>query len=81
MTQSLGQILYHKQEIIESILDSLKKKHSLACASILELLTCFAKDLNEEIYSFFDQICSTLLSLATHPDPKVIEVSVMLISS
>ncbi|TPX33347.1 hypothetical protein SmJEL517_g03788 [Synchytrium microbalum] len=55
--------LYHKDRILDVLLESIAVKDSMAYHPLLELLTAFVQDLQEELYSDFDRICACLSKL------------------
>ncbi|KAH6600372.1 hypothetical protein BASA50_002383 [Batrachochytrium salamandrivorans] len=68
---SLMQILYHKERIVEIIVEHLAIRDSLAIQPILSLVTALAKDLQEEFYPHFPTVFISIISLvkaSTHPD-------------
>ena len=66
-------LLYHKNKIINLLIEELQKENSLAMETLLELSTCIARDLQDEFYPFFPQILIVLVKLLDPNNPKLLE--------
>ncbi|GBB97092.1 hypothetical protein RclHR1_02910020 [Rhizophagus clarus] len=71
--QSLPQLLYHKEKIVEILENNLKVEDSLALEPLLDLVTKLAKDLEIEFYSYFERIFACIIPLTKHRDIKTLE--------
>uniref|UniRef100_U9SZI5 Uncharacterized protein n=1 Tax=Rhizophagus irregularis (strain DAOM 181602 / DAOM 197198 / MUCL 43194) TaxID=747089 RepID=U9SZI5_RHIID len=71
--QSLPQLLYHKEKIVEILERNLKVEDSLALEPLLDLVTKLARDLEIEFYSYFERIFACIIPLTKHRDIKTLE--------
>ncbi|CAI2171430.1 13286_t:CDS:10 [Funneliformis geosporum] len=71
--QSLPQLLYHKEKVVEILEKHLKVEDSLALEPLLDLITKFAKDIEIEFYSYFERIFACIVPLTKHRDVNTLE--------
>ncbi|CAG8576266.1 3030_t:CDS:10 [Funneliformis caledonium] len=71
--QSLPQLLYHKEKVVEILEKHLKVEDSLALEPLLDLTTKFAKDIEIEFYSYFERIFACIVPLTKHRDVNTLE--------
>ncbi|CAJ0900983.1 2569_t:CDS:10 [Entrophospora sp. SA101] len=71
--QSLPQLLYHKEKIVEILEKHLKVENSLALEPLLDLVTKFARDLELDFYPFFERIITVILPLTKHRNVETLE--------
>ncbi|KAI1314951.1 U3 snoRNP protein [Mortierella claussenii] len=71
--QTLPQLLYHKEQVINLLVKNLEEGNVLALEPILDLTTQLSKDLDGELYVYFDRILEAILPLVEFRDVKVIE--------
>ncbi|RIA94698.1 hypothetical protein C1645_709313 [Glomus cerebriforme] len=71
--QSLPQLLYHKEKIVEILEKNLRVENSLALEPLLDLVTKLAKDLEIEFYSYFERIFACIIPLTKYRDIKILE--------
>ncbi|KAI9366155.1 hypothetical protein DFJ73DRAFT_163560 [Zopfochytrium polystomum] len=73
-TQSLQQILYHKQLIVDQLVSFLEVPNTPALEPLLNLVTLLARDLQEEFFPYFFRVMETVTKLLKpESDPKRIE--------
>ncbi|PVU97840.1 hypothetical protein BB561_000281 [Smittium simulii] len=58
--QTLPQILYHKDSIINLLIECLNKQNSLALQPLLEITTSLARDLQSEFFPYYIPILSAI---------------------
>nr|CAG8462811.1 15738_t:CDS:10 [Entrophospora candida] len=68
--QSLPQLLYHKEKIVEILEKHLKANFF---KRILSLVTKFARDLELDFYPFFERIITVILPLTKHRNVETLE--------
>ncbi|KAF9948490.1 U3 snoRNP protein [Mortierella alpina] len=71
--QTLPQLLYHKDQIVELLIKNLNDGNVLALEPILDLTTQLSKDLDQELFPYFDRLLTAILPLVEFRDVKVIE--------
>ncbi|KAF9352647.1 U3 snoRNP protein [Mortierella sp. AD094] len=71
--QTLPQLLYHKEQVVDLLIKNLNEGNTLALEPILDLTTQLSKDLDEELFPYFDRILAAILPLVEFRDVKVIE--------
>ncbi|KAG0201811.1 U3 snoRNP protein [Mortierella sp. GBA30] len=71
--QTLPQLLYHKEQVVELLIKNLNEGNVLALEPILDLTTQLSKDLDQELFPYFDRILTAILPLVEFRDVKVIE--------
>ncbi|KAG0375311.1 U3 snoRNP protein [Mortierella sp. AD032] len=71
--QTLPQLLYHKEQVVELLVKNLNEANYLALEPILDLTTQLSKDLDDELFPYFDQLLKAILPLVDFRDVKVIE--------
>ncbi|KAF8986162.1 U3 snoRNP protein [Entomortierella lignicola] len=76
--QTLPQLLYHKDQVVDLLIKNLNEGNVLALEPILDLTTQLSKDLDEELFPYFDRILESVLPLVEFRDVKVIEYSAQL---
>lgn len=74
--QTLPQLLYHKDRVVELLIKNLNDGNVLALEPILDLTTQLSKDLDDELFPYFDRLLTAILPLVEFRDVKVIEVSI-----
>jgi hypothetical protein len=74
--QTLPQLLYHKDRVVELLIKNLNDGNVLALEPILDLTTQLSKDLDEELFPYFDRLLTAILPLVEFRDVKVIEVNI-----
>ncbi|KTW29167.1 hypothetical protein T552_01124 [Pneumocystis carinii B80] len=72
-SQSLPQILYHKQKIFDIITSYISKGNSFSLEPFLSLLVSFSRDLKEEFNPFIIKTFEILESILINEDVNVIE--------
>ncbi|CAG8449551.1 3302_t:CDS:10 [Cetraspora pellucida] len=71
--QSLPQIIYHKEKIIQILEKHLQVKDSLALEPLLDLVTKLSRDLEIDFYPFFERIVGAIIPLTRLRDVKILE--------
>ncbi|KAK5808754.1 armadillo-type protein [Linnemannia elongata] len=71
--QTLPQLLYHKDRVVELLIKNLNDGNVLALEPILDLTTQLSKDLDDELFPYFDRLLTAILPLVEFRDVKVIE--------
>ncbi|KAG0221648.1 armadillo-type protein [Mortierella sp. GBAus27b] len=71
--QTLPQLLYHKEHVVDLIIQNLNQGNALSLEPILDLTTQLAKDLDDELFPYFHQLLAAILPLVEARDVKVIE--------
>ncbi|XP_015925192.1 small subunit processome component 20 homolog [Parasteatoda tepidariorum] len=71
--QTLSQIVFRKDEIIEILLKHLSKTESLALDAILELVVALARDLQHDFYPYFPKFFSSITFHLTTNDTDLLE--------
>ncbi|ORY03876.1 hypothetical protein K493DRAFT_276201 [Basidiobolus meristosporus CBS 931.73] len=74
-TQSLAQLLYHKERVVEILEQHLSVEDSLALEPMLNLVTMLAKDLQEEFFPFYERMLACIIPLVKHRDVNILEWS------
>ncbi|KAK9695959.1 U3 snoRNP protein [Basidiobolus ranarum] len=74
-TQSLAQLLYHKENVIDILEEHLKVEDSLALEPLLNLVTMLAKDLQEEFFPYYERMLACIIPLVKHKDVNILEWS------
>lgn len=72
--QTLPQLLYHKDQVVELLIKNLKDGNVLALEPVLDLTTQLSKDLDQELFPYVDRLLTAILPLVDFRDVKVIEV-------
>ncbi|KAG9291746.1 hypothetical protein G9A89_012031 [Geosiphon pyriformis] len=72
--QTLPQVLYHKEQIVDILKKYLSIKDSMALEPLLDLTTKLARDLGEEFFPYFELIFQAILPLTKSRDASVLEV-------
>ncbi|KAJ2236067.1 U3 snoRNP protein [Coemansia sp. RSA 485] len=73
--QSLAQVLYHKDEIINVIEEYLTIDHELVLESMLDLVTTLARDLQDEIMPYFERLVTKIAPLVKADIAEVVEAA------
>ncbi|ODQ49990.1 hypothetical protein SAICODRAFT_73741 [Saitoella complicata NRRL Y-17804] len=73
LSNTLVQVLYHKEKIFELLEGFLKKGDELALEPLLDLITQFARDLGTEYEPFFARSITALFPFVRSGDLEVIE--------
>ncbi|CAG8834686.1 12806_t:CDS:2, partial [Racocetra persica] len=71
--QSLPQIIYHKEKIIQILEKHLQVEDSLALEPLLDLVTKLSRDLEIDFYPFFERIVGVIIPLTRLRDVKILE--------
>ncbi|KAG0304218.1 U3 snoRNP protein [Dissophora globulifera] len=71
--QTLPQLLYHKDDVVQLLINHLNEANVLALEPILDLTTQLAKDLDQELFPYFDSLLAAILPLVEFRDVSVIE--------
>ncbi|KAF9085956.1 U3 snoRNP protein [Mortierella sp. AD031] len=71
--QTLPQLLYHKDRVVELLIKNLNDGNVLSLEPILDLTTQLSKDLDDELFLYFDKLLTAILPLVDFRDVKVIE--------
>ncbi|KAI8602190.1 armadillo-type protein, partial [Dissophora ornata] len=71
--QTLPQLLYHKQQVVDLLIKNLNEGNALALEPILDLTTQLSKDLDGELFPYFGRLLEAILPLVEFRDVKVIE--------
>ena len=72
--QTLPQLLYHKDQVVELLIKNLSEANVLSLEPVLDLTTQLSKDLDQELFPYFDRILEAILPLVEFRDVNVIEV-------
>lgn len=72
--QTLPQLLYHKEQVVDLLVKNLDDGNVLALEPILDLTTQLAKDLDDELFPYLHRLLASILPLVEFRDVKVIEV-------
>lgn len=76
ISDSLAQIIHHERRIIDLLLASIERGHTVALEPLLDLVAHFAHDLGLRFEKHFEKTVSTVSKLAAkHQDVEVIEWS------
>ncbi|EAW06552.1 putative HEAT repeat protein (DRIM) [Aspergillus clavatus NRRL 1] len=76
LCESLAQILYHEEKIMELLVEYIEKRDQLSIEPLLTLLAQFARDLGVRFEKHFATAVTLVASVAaTHPDVEVVEWS------
>ncbi|KAK9458006.1 hypothetical protein V1511DRAFT_491455 [Dipodascopsis uninucleata] len=73
ISQSLPQVLYHKQKIFDEFEKSISLKDQYSLQPLLDLLTNFAHDLGPEFEEFFPRAAKVLVDATNHEEIVVVE--------
>ncbi|KAG0334906.1 U3 snoRNP protein, partial [Podila humilis] len=71
--QTLPQLLYHKNQVVDLLVKNLNDGNVLALEPILDLTTQLSKDLDAELYPDVERLMKAILPLVQFRDVKVIE--------
>ncbi|KAG0255909.1 U3 snoRNP protein [Mortierella polycephala] len=71
--QTLPQLLYHKEQVVEVLIKTLNEGNVLALEPVLDLTTQLSKDLDTELYPYLERILAAILPLLDLRDVNVIE--------
>ncbi|CAG8442214.1 6253_t:CDS:10 [Scutellospora calospora] len=71
--QSLPQLIYHKEKIIQILEKHLQVEDSLALEPLLDLVTKLSRDLEIDFYPFFERIVGAIIPLTRLRDVKKLE--------
>ncbi|CAG8656331.1 14206_t:CDS:10, partial [Dentiscutata erythropus] len=71
--QSLPQLIYHKEKIIQILEKHLQVEDSLALEPLLDLVTKLSRDLEIDFYPFFERIFGAIIPLTRLRDVKILE--------
>ncbi|KAF9352003.1 U3 snoRNP protein, partial [Mortierella sp. NVP85] len=71
--QTLPQLLYHKEQVVDLLVKNLDDGNVLALEPILDLTTQLAKDLDDELFPYLHKLLASVLPLVEFRDVKVIE--------
>ncbi|KAJ1721435.1 U3 snoRNP protein [Coemansia erecta] len=75
-TQSLAQVLYHKDEIVTAIEEFLTMEHELVLVSLLDsLVTALARDLQDEMMPYFGRLVERITRLIKADTIEVVEAA------
>ncbi|KAI8844257.1 hypothetical protein BC829DRAFT_446020 [Chytridium lagenaria] len=69
--QSLQQILFHKEAVVDMLIATLEKKQIIE--SILKLMVALARDLQDEFTPFFTKVVASILGLLTTREIEIVE--------
>lgn len=76
LCESLPQILYHEEKIMELLVEFIEKRDQHSMEPLLSLLAQFARDLGARFEKHFATAVTLVASVAaTHPDVEVVEWS------
>ncbi|KAI9926925.1 U3 snoRNP protein [Aspergillus wentii] len=76
LCESLAQILYHEEKIMNLLVEFIEKRDQLSLEPLLSLLAQFARDLGVRFEKHFATAVTLVASVAaTHPDVEVVEWS------
>ncbi|KFH66562.1 hypothetical protein MVEG_07087 [Podila verticillata NRRL 6337] len=71
--QTLPQLLYHKDQVVDLLVKNLNDGNVLALEPILDLTTQLSKDLDQELFPDVERLLKAILPLVHFRDVKVIE--------
>ncbi|KAF9584653.1 U3 snoRNP protein [Lunasporangiospora selenospora] len=71
--QTLPQLLYHKEKVVDLLIKNLEEANVLSLEPILDLTTQLSRDLDQELFPYVDRLLTAVLPLAKMRDVKVIE--------
>ncbi|KAG0093776.1 U3 snoRNP protein [Podila epicladia] len=71
--QTLPQLLYHKDMVVDLLVKNLNDGNVLALEPILDLTTQLSKDLDQELFPDVERLLKAILPLVQFRDVKVIE--------
>ncbi|KAJ2776738.1 U3 snoRNP protein, partial [Coemansia interrupta] len=74
-TQSLAQVLYHKDSIVQAIEEFLTMEHELVLVSLLDLVTALARDLQDEMMAYFGRLVERITRLIKADTIEVVEAA------
>ena len=69
VVQSMAQLLHHKDEVVNALLDKLVERNEVAFKPLLALLPVLARDLREEMYPYFGRVLDALVALIDPAKP------------
>ncbi|PYH90355.1 HEAT repeat protein [Aspergillus ellipticus CBS 707.79] len=76
LSESLAQILYHEEKIMNLLVEYIEKRDQLSIEPLLGLLAQFARDLGVKFEKHFATAVTLVASVAaSHPDVEVVEWS------
>jgi len=73
LIHSLPQILFHKDKLVEILLNHLKVKDSTSLKPLLNLSCLLARDLQDQFYPYCHKFFATFATLLDLSDPDLIE--------
>ncbi|KAJ3414834.1 U3 snoRNP protein [Chytridiales sp. JEL 0842] len=75
ISQSLQQVLYHKDTIVDTLITFLNKSDILSLEPLLNLVTLLARDLQEEFYVHFNRVFPAVVNIVRRDnvEPEVLE--------
>jgi U3 small nucleolar RNA-associated protein 20 len=78
--QTLAQLIYNKNSLIETTTEFIKKADPLSLQPILELTAQLARDLQQDFYEHFPQVFDAIASLLDTQNTEVLEWSFQTLS-
>ncbi|KAF9975229.1 U3 snoRNP protein [Actinomortierella ambigua] len=79
--QTLPQLLYHKDKVVDLLVEHLAEANPLSLEPILDLTVQLARDLDTELFPHVDRLLASAIPLVKMRDEKVIEWTFMCIAS
>ncbi|KAF9166281.1 U3 snoRNP protein [Actinomortierella ambigua] len=79
--QTLPQLLYHKDKVVDLLVEHLGEANPLSLEPILDLTVQLARDLDTELFSHVDRLLASAIPLVRMRDEKVIEWTFTCIAS
>ncbi|KAK9479282.1 hypothetical protein V1514DRAFT_328943 [Lipomyces japonicus] len=73
VSESLPQVLYHKEKIFTALNVALNEKDIFALQALLDLMAQFAHDLGPDFEQFLNPAIVTLISVSLHEEIEVVE--------
>ncbi|KAJ2851821.1 U3 snoRNP protein [Coemansia brasiliensis] len=73
--QSLAQVLYHKDEIVEILEDYMSMDHELVVEAILDLVTLLARDLQDEVLPYYERLVQRITPLIRSDSVEIVEAA------
>ncbi|OZJ06555.1 hypothetical protein BZG36_00549 [Bifiguratus adelaidae] len=73
LSQSLPQLLYHKDQIVAHLIGAIKVEDGLALQPVLDLTAQLARDLGEDIFPYYPQIVEAVIPWSRARDTETVE--------
>ncbi|KAJ1898189.1 U3 snoRNP protein, partial [Coemansia sp. IMI 209127] len=73
--QSLAQILYHKEAIVDALEEYLSLDHAMVVVAILDLVTTLARDLQDEVLPYYERLVRRIMPLIKADSAEIVEAA------